>query len=111
MRAFARYENHALAIYTLTSDAPKDVWLRLIRDSGIYYWNKSIQVLDEANELEMPDMLKRRNDLLIQYCNLRIASYNYLAGKIAGTAGPGDDSVDIYNAQIADLMNSLKNDK
>lgn len=107
MHSFERLEKKALGIYNLNADEPKDILLSAIRDSGINNWNKSIHVLDEANELELPDAFKKRNDILIQYCNLRIASYNYLANKIAGTPAPGEDSVEIYNAQIADLMKSL----
>ncbi len=111
MSSFARFEKKALAIYRLNSDTPKDIWLGTIRDSGIYNWNKSIQVLNEANELKLPDLFKERTDALIQYCNLRIASYNYLASKIAGTVGPGEDSVEIYNAQIRELEDGLKGGK
>lgn len=111
MLIFAKFEKRALAVYKLNSDTPNETWLSAIRDSGIYNWNQAIRVLDETNELELPDVLKRRNDLLIQYCNLRITSYNYLASKIAGMAAPGEDSVPIYSAQITDLVNSLKSDK
>jgi rhomboid protease GluP len=111
MRSFARYEHRALAIYRMDMNSPKDSLLSAIRDSGMYNWNKSIQVLDEINEMGLPDLFKRRTDALIQYCNLRITSYNYLANKIAGTTGVGEDSVEIYTAQIRDLMDGLKDEK
>jgi rhomboid protease GluP len=109
MRNFTKLEHRALTIYRLDMNSPKDVLLSAIRDSGIDNWNKSIEVLNEANELELPDRFKSRTDLLIQYCNLRITSYNYLANKIAGTAGTGEDSVEIYNTQIRDLLDGGKN--
>jgi rhomboid protease GluP len=111
MHTFARFEHRALTIYKHTSDDPKETWLTAIRDTGIYNWNKAIGVLNEMNALALPDIFKQRNDVLIQYCNLRITSYNYLAQKIAGTASSGEDSVPIYNAQIAELMNSVKSNK
>jgi rhomboid protease GluP len=111
MHTFGRFEHRALSIYKHTSDDPKETWLTAIRDTGIYNWNKAIGVLNEMNALALPDVFKQRNDILIQYCQLRITSYNYLAQKIAGTAGPGEDSVPNYNAQITELLNSLKTAK
>lgn len=108
MHSFARFEHRALSVYNHTSDDTKETWLTAIRDTGIYNWNKAIGALAEINALDLPDQFKQRNDVLIEYCNLRITSYNYLAQKIAGTESPGEDSVPIYNAQITDLMNSLK---
>jgi rhomboid protease GluP len=110
MRAFARYEKKALAItHGLDSDTPKEVWLHALGDSGIYYWNQCIQVINEARQLKVSDELKDRSDALIEYCNLRIQSYNYYYKKIAGTTSPGMDSLTYYNSQITDLMESLKN--
>lgn len=111
MRSFTRLEKKALAVFRLNSDTPKETWLSAIRDSGIYYWNESIRVLNEANQLDVSEPLKRRTDVLIQYCNLRITSYNYFYKKIAGAVGPGEDSVAYYNSQINELMDGLKNNK
>jgi rhomboid protease GluP len=111
MKAFEGYENSALAFYRLDDTTSKNIQLTALRYSGISDWNKCLRVLDEANELEIPDILKKHTDAMIQYCNVRISSYNYMASKIDGTAGPGEDSVEIYNVQIKDLINSLTSDK
>ncbi|HXB09463.1 MAG TPA: rhomboid family intramembrane serine protease [Puia sp.] len=109
MRSFERYQQRALAIFEHNeSDTPADKWLIAIRDTGIYNWNEAIRVLTEAHRLDLSEPLKRRTDILIQYCNVRIASYNYYAEKFAGTAAPGADSVDIYNSQLNDLVATLK---
>jgi rhomboid protease GluP len=111
MHTVARFEHRALSVYHLTSDDSKDRWLTAIRDTGIYNLNKAIGVLNQLNELDLPSPFKERNDILIQYYNLRITSYNYLAQKIAGTASPGDDSIPIYNSQINELLLSLNREK
>jgi hypothetical protein len=80
-----------------------------LQDSGIYNWNQCIRVLDEANELTLSSNVKERNDALIRYCNLRILYYNYFYKKIQGTEGAGEDSVLYYNAQLKELVDSLKN--
>jgi len=108
MVSFARYEKRALAVFNMNSDSSKELWMSRLQDSGIYNWNQCIRVLDEANELTLLNNLKERNDALIRYCNLRILYYNYFYKKFEGTAGHGEDSVPYYNAQISDLMDSLK---
>jgi rhomboid protease GluP len=111
LHSFARMEKKALAAFNVNRDPSQQIWPNVIRDSGIYYWNQCIQVLDEANELELSSQVKDRNDALIRYCNLRILSYNYYYKKIVGSGDPGEDSVSYYSAQITNLMDSLKNDK
>ncbi len=112
MVSFDHYEKRALGVFKkLNSDTPKEVWRHAIQDSGIYYWNQCIRVLDEANELNVSSNVKQRSDALIQYCHLRIQSYSYFYKKIEGTVGPGEDSTAIYNTQISEVLQELKNDK
>jgi rhomboid protease GluP len=109
MTAFAVDERHALeAVRGLNSDTPKDTWLHAINDSGIYYWNRCLRSLDEANDLNVAAPLKRRTDILIEYCNLRVQAYAYYSRRIAGSTPPGEDSLTYYNSQISDLMDQLK---
>ena len=112
MTAFAVDEQRALsAVHNLNSDTPKDAWLHAINDSGMYYWNQCLKSLNEASNLNVSDPLKRRTDILIQYCNLRVQSYAYYSRQIAGTVPSGEDSLSYYNSQITDLMDQLKNDQ
>ena len=109
MRLFARYERRALAIFDHNdSDTPKEKWLSALRDTGINNWNQAIYVLNQVKALPVAEPVKQRTDILIQYCNLRIASYNYYVEKWEGTVAPGEDSVTIYNSEINDLVASLK---
>jgi rhomboid protease GluP len=71
-------EKKALAVLDVPDDSPKRGWTSALQDTGIYYWNQCIRVLDKADELQVSDLLKRRDDALIRYCNLRILSYNHL---------------------------------
>ncbi len=111
MKAFDQYENDALSYYRLVDSMSKDVQLTTLQYTGVHSWNKCIDVLNEANELDLPDALKKQNEILLQYCNVRIASYNYMSSKIDGTAGTGQDSVEIYNSQIKELISRLSDAK
>ena len=109
MRQVTKYERLALGIFQhYGSHMSGEDWTTALRDTGIYNWNQALRVLNQAEQLQLPDDLKHRTDILIQYCNLRIASYNYYIQKFNGTAAPGPDSIPIYNSQINDLIASLK---
>ena len=109
MDAFARLERKALAVLQPPEgNVSKAVWLNNIRDSGNYYWNKSIRVLDETSQLGVSEQLKTQTDVLIRYCNLRILSYNYIYRKMTDSASSGEDSVAYFNSQISGLLDSLK---
>ena len=107
IHTFTRFEHRALSVYKHTGDDTKQTWLTAIRDTGIYNWNQAIGVLNEINALDLPEVFKNRNVVLIQYCHLRITSYNYMEQKILGTASPGEDSLPIYNKQINDELLKL----
>lgn len=109
MRQFGKYERLALNIFKHNDGlTPKDVWLKALQDTGIYNWNRAIHVLNQAGQLQLPVAMKQRTDVLIDYCNLRIASYNYYVEKFNHTEPEGTDSVAIYTAQIDSLISSLK---
>ncbi len=110
MVAFAGDEQRALnAVHRLNTDTPKEEWLHAINDSGMYYWNRCLQSLNEASALKISDPLKQRTDMLIQYCNLRMQAYAYYSRRIAGATPGGEDSLTYYNSQIFHLMDQLKN--
>ena len=109
MHSFAGYEKKALDVVRhLTNDTSRNAQFHAINDSGIFYWDQCLRVLDEASRLNIPMQAKKRTDALIRYCNLRIQSYRYFAGSIAGSPAI-NDSMTYYNTEITKLTDSLKN--
>lgn len=112
METFARQEHRAIhAINGLSASTPKEQVLSAVKDSGLYYWENNIRLLDDMQRLHLPEPLKQRISILMHYCDLRVASYNYLYRKLQGTMGPGMDSTLYYNAQIYNVLASLKTQK
>lgn len=111
MNAFSRLERKALDVLQPKGDVSKTAWLNAIRDTGISNWKESIRILNEANQLDVPDPLKKETVVLVQYCHLRIQSYDYIYRKLTDSASSGPDSVAYFNAQISELMESLKSRK
>jgi rhomboid protease GluP len=110
MKAFIRMEEGALAVLRLPDNTPNEQRLAAIKDTGLYYWGKNLQLVQEIKKLSLPAMIQEKVDTLILYCNLRIASYQFLYRTYQqGGAPTGSDSTAIYGAQINALIEGLKN--
>jgi rhomboid protease GluP len=104
MQDVAKIEQRALAVLRL----PDDQRIAAIRDSGLYYWNKDLELLQEIKQLPLPETIQDKTDTLIRYCNLRVASYQWMCHP-QGDASTTVDSASIYNAEIESIINGLKN--
>jgi rhomboid protease GluP len=109
MKLFGRYENRAINILKSADDYPsKEQWAGAIRDSGIYDWRQCLGILRDLDAMKLNPLAKRRNAALVDYCNLRIASYNYDVEKLGGQVPSGEDSTRIYNTELSAVMKRLK---
>jgi len=105
MKKFAEIESIALEAGKMNEHAPKEEMLYNLKDRGIYYWNKDIQILNEITPLDLPPLILSRNEELLKYCRLRIEVYGLLyrqinEGTTAYTPKINEDSIKI--AQIID---------
>jgi rhomboid protease GluP len=112
MLSFAKLEKQALALLQPEPDVSEADQAIAIRRRGVHYWNESIRLLNDARVLDVSEELKTKTDVFIRYCNLRILSYKSIYKKMTDTTGsPGEDSVEYYDTQIKDLIDSLTNRK
>ncbi len=107
MKSFARYERRALRIYRMPPNSKKETLLSVISDSGLYYWGESLKLLQEAQRLKIPAQFKERNDTLIEYCQLRIGSYNYLYMTIQQDTDIYKDSLRYFDSRIESMIKNL----
>jgi rhomboid protease GluP len=108
MKPFVSMENMALEIYNMPKNTSRDSLLHEIKDRGIYYWNQNIELINDADKLELPDRIHERDKKLIRYCSLRINSYNLLYKAINEDTPKYKDSIAGYNKTIQALIDSLK---
>ena len=101
IKEFVSMEAKALEVYNLPEGTPKDKLLYGIKDRGIYYWNENIQLIDSFKELNLPLEIRIKNRLLIEYCELRIKSYQLLYRAI-------DEETDKYKGQIEDYNKQIE---
>jgi rhomboid protease GluP len=109
MTRFSELEQLGLEVYNIRNDAPKEEILSEITQRGFYYWNENLKIVDELEELRLPENLVERNKLLRQYCELRLKSYELLF-KIVKEENPDryKSLLTRYNAQIEGLVEKLK---
>lgn len=95
METFGSFEHAAMRMLRLSGNAPESEqgWLK---DSGLYYWNRNIDLLEGIQQLKIPNVLHQRTTLLIEYCHLRIDYLNH------------PDSMAYFNSRILDVLDTLK---
>ncbi len=107
MKDFSVMENKALEVYNLSANATYQQRLIGYRDTGLYYWNKNLALLHEIEQLDLPLEFRKRNDLLLQYTQLRIGSYTALAKTFEENTDKYNTEIEYYNTQLGIVLDSL----
>lgn len=107
IQAFVEMEAKALKIYQMPQSSPKDSLLYAIKENGIYYWNENIKLLNEIDKLNLPDLIHKRNQKLLQYCDLRLKSYFLIYKAVDEDTDIYRDSIGIYSRDIEALVKEL----
>jgi rhomboid protease GluP len=108
IKEFVSMEAMALELYRLPENTPKEKLLYEIKDRGLYYWNENIKLLNDLEQLNLPDGIHDRNKKLLDYCDLRIKSYNCIYKAVEQDTDIYKDSIEYYNKQIETIINGLK---
>jgi len=97
---FGPLEDKALKVYSLPKNAPTKTLLNEIDKNGIQIWSKCLKLISSFQQLDLPDQIKKRNELLIDYSKLRIKSYELLYKSIEEDTNAYDAGMEKYNYQI-----------
>jgi rhomboid protease GluP len=108
MKSFATMENMALAVYRLPDSTSKETYLSEIKERGLYYWNENITLLNEVEKYKLPAVIHERNKKLIEYCKLRVKSYEILYKAINENSEKYKSETENYNSQIEAILSGLK---
>lgn len=107
MKDFMEMEKLALESYHNDTDTKENI-LYMIKDRGIYYWEENIILLKGLERLSLPEALHEQNKNLIEYCKLRIKSFNLSYKKINENNNEYDDDIENLNSQIEELIVVIK---
>jgi rhomboid protease GluP len=107
MQDFIEMEKLALESYRDYSDSKEHI-LYMIKERGIYYWEENVVLLKKLERLSLPEALHDQNKNLLEYCKLRIKSYNLSYKKINENNNEYDSEIDDLNSQINDVLILVK---
>lgn len=105
---FVSMESMALEFYSLPSDTPKDKKLYAIKDRGIYYWKENIKLLNSFEKLDLPVEIKTKTNLLKDYCELRIKSYQLIYKAVAEETDRYEGQINALDKKIETVINDLR---
>jgi rhomboid protease GluP len=111
IKDFADYESLALDFYSLPANAPSEEKLSELNDRGIFYWNKCLKLMQELDQLNLPEAAHQRDAKLIEYCKLRIESYELIAKSIQENSNQHQPKIDSLTKKIEDVISSLKENR
>jgi rhomboid protease GluP len=107
MEEFISLEKRALAVYDLPENTPDDKILYEFRGSGIFFWNKSLKLIESCYDLDLPEPVIERNRRLMDYCKLRIKSYELIAKSIEEDSDGYQNEIIRINQEIESIIGEL----
>ena len=108
MNRFAGLEEQALEVFNLPNSTSDQAYLDEISMHGIPAWESSIALLDSLDQLDVPEHLKERNSILIDYCSIRIQSYETIYRAISENSGAYEKDINRFNEQIDSIIGLLQ---
>jgi len=108
MKRFQIMENMALELYKMPQTADRSEILTEIKDRGLYYWNEDLELVGEADKLSLPDQMHKKNKMLIDYCQIRIKSYELIYKAIDENTDKYKEQIEGYNRQIEGIIEELE---
>lgn len=104
MAGFSKNELKALEIYDVPDSISVDKYLYTVNDNDIDNWKKNIPILDTIDKLKIPKYLIENSQLLREYCNLRIKSYEYISIIQENDEQKYRDSISVYDERLIKIM-------
>jgi len=79
MVEFDKMESIALAFFNLPKNTPKEEMIQYVNEKGKLSWKKNIEIIESAKTLDLPEDIIQRNVLLLEYCELRLKSFDLIS--------------------------------
>ncbi|GAB2953538.1 hypothetical protein GCM10027048_18410 [Hymenobacter coalescens] len=108
MKSFTAQESMALEVAQVGAGTAKDEVLYGLKDRGIYYWEQNLRLVQRLDSLNLPAEYHQRNRVLEAYCQLRLRSYRMMYRAVQEDTRAYDDSLQVYNQQIEELLASVQ---
>jgi len=115
LKEFDKNEAEALRLFEMTDNSSNSSIVYFIEQIGIPKWKENIEILNNLNEIynidNIPEKFYKKIDLLFEYSNLRIETYEMLSKAFQIEASENDEEfIEKYiqlNARINELIDEL----
>jgi rhomboid protease GluP len=108
MNTFAENERKALLVYNNEDvNMPTDS-IKSMLSRGITSWNENIKLITELDRLQLPDTLHKRDEIILDYCMLRLKSYELMNKSVEENSKDYDAEINTYNDSIRIDLERLK---
>lgn len=102
MIEFFALQSMATAIFPVdTTLAKKEKSLSDLKDIGIYYWDRDLELLDSVKKLDLPNPLIKKTALFKEYCHLNKDCYTLMYKAI-------NEHTKIYDERIHDYFKEIE---
>jgi len=109
MNEFAIFEEKAISISRLGSNASDQQVLYIIQEEGIPNWRKCHDIISQMDSIQnLPPELKEQNKLLKQYCEYRIEEFMLLEKSISEQTNQYDQQISEYHKKINLILQQMK---
>lgn len=75
---------------------------------GIYYWVRSLEILDEIEDLHLTENAKKENKLYKEYCQLNLSYYRSLYEAVEKNKLSPNKELDKFEKAIEDKRNEIR---
>jgi rhomboid protease GluP len=107
MEDFYTRQTAALKIYNMPEGTPDTLILESIRDTGLVNWKANLKLIRELEQLDLPEATHATNKKMIEYCELRVKSYELMYKAFSENTNAYDNQMQVYDKRISNLINEI----
>ncbi len=98
---FNKNEQKALALFTMLESDSSSKSIEFIDNIGIPTWKENLLILDDLDKIDgLYPQLKKQNEILRTYCNLRIEAFKLIRKALEENTNAYDRQIETINKKI-----------
>ncbi len=109
MEEFVTLEEKALQIYSMSEYTTNEQYLTEINTVSLINFKNAIELIDEVDKFDLPELVHERNAKMRKYCELRIKSFEILSKAILEGTDEYDEKLEYYNKEIEKIIGQFEN--
>lgn len=104
---FIEMESMAKEVYGHIDYYPREEAMAEINSRSTYYWKENLLLVDEIDDLDLPDEFYKRNDLAREYCTLHIQMNDLLYKALNEQTTQYVSKIQEYDFKIKEILKKL----